>query len=156
MRDRLAGVLGEETDTEVLVTRLLGGALVLALLVVIVFTIAPVKTDDTYTEFYVLGPDGSASGYPENVSVGETATVRIGIGNFESRALTYTLVVRTNETIFETRNVTLTPGEEWEEPMDVTFDSPGSRRLLFELYVGETARGEPYRSLRLLVEVTPE
>ena len=155
MGDRF-GVFDEETDTETVLTNVLGVTLVVALLVVIVFAIAPIGTGDTYTEFYVLGPNGTASDYPENVTVGETATVRVGIGNSESRRQTYTLVIRTNETTFLTREITLDREEQWEEPVSVSFDSPGRKRLRLELYLGETTDGDPYRNLRLVVEVRPE
>ena len=155
MGDRF-GVFDEETDTETVLTKVLSVTLVVALLVVIVFAIAPIGTGDTYTEFYVLGPNGTASDYPENVTVGETATVRVGIGNSESRRQTYTLVIRTNETTFLTREITLDREEQWEEPVSFSFDSPGRKRLRLELYLGETTDGDPYRNLRLFVEVRPE
>ena len=155
MGDRF-GVFDEETDTETVLTKVLGVTLVVALLVVIVFAIAPIGTGDTYTEFYVLGPNGTASDYPENVTVGETATVRVGIGNSESRRQTYTLEIRTNETTFLTREITLDREEQWEEPVSFSFDSPGRKRLRLELYLGETTDGDPYRNLRLFVEVRPE
>jgi uncharacterized membrane protein len=155
MGDRF-GVFDEETDTETVLTKVLGVTLVVALLVVIVFAIAPIGTGDTYTEFYVLGPNGTASDYPENVTVGETATVRVGIGNSESRRQTYTLVIRTNETTFLTREITLDRADQGEEPVSFSFDSPGRKRLRLELYLGETTDGDPYRNLRLFVEVRPE
>jgi len=156
MGNRSGRILEEDVDTEAIATRVLGGVLVLAVLTVVVFAVAPIGQGDTYTEFYVLGPDGSASEYPENTSVGETAIIRVGIGNFEAQKLTYTLIIRRNQTTFVTRKVTLDPQEQWEEPVDVTFESVGSKRLQLELYLGETTRGEPYRSLRLFVKVTSE
>lgn len=154
MRDRLAEMM-TGADLEEVATRVLGVAFVLALLVVVLFALSPVGTGDTYTEFYVLGPDGAAAEYPENVSVGEEATVRVGIRNFESQRMTYTLIVRTNETTFNPRTITLEPGDNWEEPVQFAFDSPGSRRLHLDLYRGETTQDEPYRRLRLLIEVRP-
>lgn len=155
MRDRFAEVLGEDDDPEEVATRVLGVVLLAALLVVVVFALSPLGTGDTYTEFYVLGPDGTAAGYPENVSVGEEATVRVGIGNFESQQMTYTLLVRTNGTTFDRRTITLEPRGTWEEPVRFAFDSAGSRRLYLDLYRGETTQGEPYRRLRLHIEATP-
>jgi uncharacterized membrane protein len=153
MWGRLAGLLDNETDLEGLVTKLLAVALGVAVLVVIGFAIAPIGTGDAYTEFYVLGQNGTASDYPDNVTVGEEATVQVGVANFESRELTYTLIVRSDETTFETRRITLAPDTRWEESVTVAFETPGRQRLRLELYRGETAAGEPYRSLRLFVEV---
>lgn len=144
-----------DEDTKELVTKALAVAIVIALLIIVVSAIAPVGTGEAYTEFYVLGPNGTASEYPDNVSVDEPATVRVGVRNFERRAQTYTLVVRTNESTLSTREISLDREEEWEEPVEVRFDSSGSKRLQLELYRGETTEGEPYRSLRLFVEVLP-
>lgn len=154
MRDRFAGVLGEEADPAVLATNVLGVVFLLALLVVVLFAMAPIGMEDPYTEFYILGAGGNASEYPENVTVGETSTIEVGIGNFESQQVTYTLVVQTNTTTFEQREVTLESRERWEEPLSFTFNSTGSRWLHLELYRGDTTRGEPYRYLQLLIEVT--
>jgi uncharacterized membrane protein len=155
LSDRVKAILDEDAERDERVTKVLAGAIVLSLLLVVGFALVPVGGGDPYTEFYVLGPDGTASGYPQNVTVGETAELRIGVGNFENRQLTYTFVVRTDETTFATRTVTLDPREKWEAPTTVTFDSPGNKRLRLELYVGEATDGEPYRSLRLFVDVTP-
>lgn len=154
MRGQLARLLDEDADTEAVATKALGATFVVALLVVVGLAIAPIGSGEQYTEFYVLGPDGTASEYPENVTVGETADLRVGIGNFEHQPRTYTLVVRTNETTFVTRTVDLDAREEWEEPISVVFDSPSRKTLHLELYVGQTTTGEPYRSLWLFVEVT--
>lgn len=154
MRDQLERLLDEDADPETVATKALGVAFVVALLVVVVLAITPIGSGDQYTEFYVLGPDGTASGYPENVSVGETAELQVGIGNFEGQQRTYTLVVRTNETTLVTRTIAVDAQEEWEEPVTVAFDSPGSKQLRLELYEGEVTDEEPYRSLRLFVEVT--
>lgn len=156
MRARLGSLVDGDTHTEALVTKLLGATIVLSLVAIVVFSITPFGTGETYTEFYVLGTNGTASDYPDNLTVGETATVRIGVGNFENGRRAYTLVVRTNETTLVTRDIVLGPGERWEEPASFAFDSPGRKRLRLELYGGQSTDGEPYRSLRLYVEVSPE
>lgn len=148
-----AGEHEQTDDTEATLTKVLGGTLAIAIIIVIVFAIVPFGTGDSYTEFYVLGQNGTASSYPENVTVGETATVLVGIGNFEHRPQTYTLVVRTNEKAFVTRSITLEPGERWEQSVSLAFDSPGYKRLHLELYIGETTDGAPDRRLRLIVTV---
>lgn len=141
--------------TERLATRILAVALVVALVAVALSTVAPIGTGEPYTEFYVLGPNGTASDYPETVSVGEPATVRVGVRNVERQPRTYTLLLRTNETTLATRELTLDRQEVWEEPVEFSFASPGTKRLHIELYDGETTDGEPYRRLRLFVEVQP-
>lgn len=142
-----------DEETEELVTKLLGVAIAIALLVIVVSAIAPIGTSDAYTEFYVLGPNGTASEYPDNVSINESATVRVGVRNFERRSQTYTLVIRTNETTLNTREITLNRAEEWEELVRFSFDSQGTKHLRLELYKEQATDGEPYRGLRLFIEV---
>ena len=38
----------------------------------------------TFTEFYILGPGGNASGYPTNLTVNETGGVILGVVNHEA------------------------------------------------------------------------
>ena len=47
------------------------------------------RQGEAFTEFYILGPNGTASGYPTNLTVGENGTVIIGIVNHEGRNVTY-------------------------------------------------------------------
>ncbi len=49
------------------------------------------KEGNKFTEFYILGPNGKASGYPHNLTVGENASVIIGIANHELRKVHYTV-----------------------------------------------------------------
>jgi len=153
MANRSLGLLGRDAGRERL-TKVLGGALVVSLLVVVGLSIAPNGSGST-TEFYVLGPDGTASGYPENVTTGETATLQVGIGNFESGPRTYTVVVRTAETEFVTETVTVNAEKRWEEPVSVSFETTGRKRLVLELYSGESTDGEPSHDLQLFVDVRP-
>jgi len=46
---------------------------------------------DAFTEFYILGSNGTASDYPRNLSVGEDVTVILGIVNHEFRTINYTI-----------------------------------------------------------------
>ncbi len=53
------------------------------------YVITHPKQGEAFTEFYILGPNGTASGYPTNLTVGENGTVIIGIVNHEHRNVTY-------------------------------------------------------------------
>jgi uncharacterized membrane protein len=61
-----------------------------ATFVYVAITSKPVKT---YTEFYLLGPDGRAFDYPEDLIKGENATVNIGITNHEDRTMDYNIEI---------------------------------------------------------------
>lgn len=141
-------------DTKSRVRLALGGVFVLSLLLVVAFTLVPTGGQDT-TEFYVLGPDGTASEYPENVSVGETVTLRVGIENNEVSQQTYTLVTQTNETALVSRTVEVNRGERWEDSVSFAFESSGRKRLQLQLYTGDSTGGQPYRTLQLFVTARP-
>lgn len=56
------------------------------------YVIAFPKQGESFTEFYVLGPEGKASGYPQ-LAVGENGTVILGLVNHEHRDMNYTIMV---------------------------------------------------------------
>lgn len=60
----------------------------------IIINICLPKEGEKFTEFYILGPDGNASGYPTNLSVEEEGEVIIGVVNHEYAQVTYQLEVR--------------------------------------------------------------
>ena len=86
--------------------------IILAIIIVIVITaliyvITLPKNGETFTEFYLLGPNGKAEGYPRNLTRNETATVIIGVANHEQQSMNYTIEIwlinqttRDNRTIY--------------------------------------------------------
>lgn len=127
-------------------------ALLLAVAGTVYLAVDPPETTEPFTEFYILGPGGNASGYPTNLSVGEEGTVIVGIVNHEHERVTYRLVLELAGEVIEERRVTVDDEATWEEPVTFTVEEPGRQRLRFLLYKGEV-EGEPYRHLRLWVEV---
>jgi len=62
-------------------------------LVLLLYVIAIPKIGEKFTAFYVLGPNGKADQYPQNLSVGQNASVVLGISNHEYRTINYTVGV---------------------------------------------------------------
>ncbi|MEM3059680.1 MAG: DUF1616 domain-containing protein [Methanomassiliicoccales archaeon] len=78
------------------IDRLLNVLLVIAIassLIALIYVIAVPKQGEKFTEFYILGPDGKAHNYPTNLSVGENATLIIGIANHEYRKVNYSVEI---------------------------------------------------------------
>ncbi len=48
---------------------------------------------ESFTEFYVLGPEGKIAKYPLNLSIGDNGTVIIGVANHEYTPLNYTVEI---------------------------------------------------------------
>jgi len=129
------------------------------------YVIAVPRQGESFTEFYILGPGGMAEGYPRNLSVGQDASVIIGIANHEHRTVVYTVELwLVNMTFvdnatqvhkmyyFDSFNVTLDhtdadlEGEwqaQWELPYDFNVTVEGNYKLWFLLYQDE-APALPY------------
>nr|WP_099209603.1 DUF1616 domain-containing protein [Thermococcus henrietii] len=126
---------------------------------VLAYVVTHPKPGEAFTEFYILGPNGKASDYPTNLTVGQNATVIIGIVNHEHRNVTYYVQIwlvnltwdnRTNTTIIHEMypmpgwfNVTLPPvpvklegnwTPEFEKRYTFRIDRPGRWQLWFLLF----------------------
>lgn len=132
-------------------------ALFTSIIGVMYLAVNPLETTtEPYTEFYILGPEGNASGYPTNLIVGETGQFTVGISNHEHEKMRYTVVlILENETITQWM-VTVAEGETWEDTFSFTPDETGRKRLRVLLYRGEVAdvSTKPYRNLRLWVNMS--
>jgi uncharacterized membrane protein len=122
-----------------------------------------------YTAFYLLGEDDSATEYPQNFTVDEPRSVAVGIENHEQRQQEYTVVVLlqrvpengsmvTAERRLDRFQVTLEPGETWEERRPVRPTLTGEDlRLTYLLYAGDVpadpSRSNADHSLHLWVTV---
>lgn len=129
---------------------------VLSLVIVVYLSLTPQATTDPYTEFYLLGPDGNASDYPSNLSVGETGTFIVGIVNQEHQPTTYTVRVHLGDEMVDERTVSLENTARWEEQFSITPSSEGRYRLWVRLYRGQNPgpSDEPYRELWLGINVS--
>lgn len=118
-----------------------------------VYIILKPKQGESFTEFYILGPNGKASGYPTNLTVGQNGTVIIGLVNHEYQTANYEVVVRSNGTVMSQQNITLTNGNQTQIPYSFTASSAGYKNIEFLLYkLPDTTN--VYRSLHLFVNMT--
>jgi len=58
-------------------------------LIALAYVIAVPKQGERFTEFYILGPGGTAADYPTNLTVDQEASLIIGIANHEYRPVYY-------------------------------------------------------------------
>ncbi len=126
-------------------------AIITALAATVYVIVTPNK-GEKFTEFYVLGPYGTASDYPTNLNVGEEGEVIIGIANHEYAYVTYQLEVKLNGEVIDEDSIELMHNETWENPFTFKAIEAGEdQKLEFLLYKIEGK--EPYRSLNLWVDV---
>jgi uncharacterized membrane protein len=112
---------------------------------------------ETFTEFYVLGPNNTANGYPTSFNYTDTKGVIVGIANHEYRDVTYNLVISlhnsTTDKVLYLETVPVADGQRWEKPVNLTPGQNGmGMRLDFQLYADrDTTR--PYRECHFGVDV---
>ncbi len=126
---------------------------------------------ERYTEFYILGPDGSASNYPTRLRALQPGSVIMGITSHEAASENYAVrvdlvgvgivynateganeTVEMNRTMWSWFNVTLPDGQSWVQPYTFAINATGTWKVQFLLFAG----GDPsiYRELHLFVLVT--
>lgn len=117
------------------------------------YIIANPKAGEKFTEFYILGLEGKAADYPEELLVGEEGKVLAGIINREREIATYWVEVAIDGVKNnELGTVTLEDGEKWEGIVGFTPDKAGdNQKVEFQLY--RQGWEGVYQRLRLWVNV---
>jgi len=76
------------------------------------------KMEESFTEFYILGPDGKVQDYPGELKVKEEGRVIVGIINHEHETVTYRVEVRIDGAKNnDVARIVLGDGEKWEKPV---------------------------------------
>lgn len=149
---------GEEQLRNRILTSLLILLLLFSILGVTYIAAVPGISNNSYTEFYVLGSEGRASGYPTNLTAGESGEFIIGITNNEHQDMTYTIRIVQDEELIEERSVEVTDQNTWEDEFQFRLTEEGTHKLEILLFVGNSTESsdEPYRDLHLWVTITDE
>ena len=126
---------------------------ILAAITVLGYVIATPKVGEKFTEFYVLGPGGEASGYPEEISIGEEVAVILGIVNREQEKTSYLVEIIINGISYSEKGpLNLENDEKWESQVSFQSDKLGNdQKVEFLLYRG--GQSEVYRTLHLWIDV---
>jgi len=118
-----------------------------------VYIIVTPKVGEKFTEFYILGPNGKASGYPTNLKLGENGSVIIGVSNHEFRIMNYTIVVKYGDITIWNKKITLKHNQTWEYNFTFKAIKDGKNiKLEFLLYIDDNFT-KPYRELHLWLDV---
>jgi uncharacterized membrane protein len=107
------------------------------------------------TEFYLLGSEGKAEFYPREGSAGQPLSVSLGIRNLEGAPVSYRVEARDAEGLIGSAGpFLLDHGQTSESPLAFTLHQTGEDvEVTFLLFRDDLA--EPYRRLRLYMEVKP-
>lgn len=133
--------------TVLLLAAIMGAAGTLA------YVVAKPKAAERFTEFYVLGSEGTAEGYPRKVLQGENVGVVLGIVNREHETAEYEVEVTIDgEKLGTVGPITLNREERWEQEVIFTLArAKDKQKVEFLLYKG--ASTEPHRGLHLWMDV---
>ena len=114
------------------------------------YGIATPKVGESFTEFYILGPEGKAEHYPETLKVGKEGKVVLGIVNHEHERVSYQVEARIDGEKAKLRiggedrdmiEVKLEHEEKWEKEVGFVPQKIGKKQEVeFVLY----KEGEPY------------
>ncbi|MDP3880136.1 MAG: DUF1616 domain-containing protein [Dehalococcoidales bacterium] len=141
------GILRDRVLSTVLLIAILG-----ALGILLYSVIAP-PVKDRYTEFYLLGLNGKAGGYPEVLTVGMESQVIVGIVNREQETVTYRMEVSLNGAeVGGLGPLTFEPEGKWVGVVGFTPRSAGERQKV-EFWLYRQGLNEVYQSLHLWVDV---
>jgi uncharacterized membrane protein/LysM repeat protein len=108
---------------------------------------------ESFTEFYVLGADGTAQSYPSAVRVGESAALTLGVVNHEGKHTRYRIEARVaGEQMSDIDGLLLADGQRWENTISLVPTRVGdNQKVEFLLY--EDGGAEPYRAVHLWLDV---
>jgi uncharacterized membrane protein len=129
--------------------------LILGSIGTLAYAIVTPKQGEKFTEFYVLGPNGQAEGYPTELSMGEIGRVILGIVNHEGAdSLVYSVEVSIDGGLKQTIGpLTLDDEEKWEGEVSFIPDKMGSnQKVEFNLY--RQGEDTPYKVLYLWIDVS--
>ncbi len=153
--------------------------MLVASVVVLAWAVTTPRVGERFTQLALLGPDGKATGYPGNLTVGEPATVLLSVRSFEHEQRAYTiLIIITNITDNSTRagsygidwtqshdlsanvgiaqNFTLLHEESFNRTFNFTVTASGEWKLQFLLYLDGSplTQTDAYREVHLWLDVT--
>jgi len=119
--------------------KIVSALLIVAILIcagLIIFLAVTPQPSERFSEFYLLGKQGKAEGYPSQAAAGQPVSVIAGIVNHEGSPADYTIQIRENDDIIKSISVgKLNDGQKWEQPVEFTLNRAGEgRRVNFFLY----------------------
>ncbi|BDZ71696.1 DUF1616 domain-containing protein [Methanobacterium petrolearium] len=146
------GSFKSESKTEKILSVILILSIVLAISTTAYIIVKP-KEGEKFTEFYILGPNGTASDYPTNLTAGQNGSVIIGVVNHEYATKDYQVVVTVNNRTLKNETITLNNSQKVEIPFNFTTGTAGEKKMEFSLYKLPD-QDTVYRSLHLWLNIT--
>jgi len=148
---------GNTTRLDKALTAVLVLSIVLCMAVLAYVVVVP-RTGETFTEFYILGPDGMADNYNTTYTLGDVHPIIVGVANHEYRNMTYDLVVTLNNSgnvsQLHSEQLSVANNQTWEKTLELQPDQVGNNMEMEFLLYDDGNMTAPYRELHLWVNVT--
>ncbi len=141
-----------------LVTALFAIILLTAICTTVYIIVVP-EQFETFTEFYILGPSGNASGYPVLFRLGEQMPITVWVVNKENRNMTYDVAVvllnntADRETLYS-EYIMLGENETWNRTIELKPGMAGTMMKMDFLLYADNDTLAPYRECYLWINVT--
>lgn len=119
------------------------------------YVIANPKQGEKFTEFYILGLEGKAENYPQQVTVGEEARIILGIVNHEYQPTSYRVEIEISGVKDkEIHTGILAHEEKWEQEIGFTPSEVGlNQKVEFWLYKDDALQPYLEQPLHLYINV---
>lgn len=113
------------------------------------------KIAERYTEFYVIGMEGKAGNYPDELTLGQEGKVILGIVNHEQREMGYKIEIRIDgQKNGETIDTGMIGSEEkWEQEVSFKPEKTGKNQKVEFLLYKQGEEDQPYTSVYIWVNV---
>lgn len=131
----------------ILVIAILGGLGMLG------YVIATPAVGEEFTQFYILGQEGKAADYPQELKLGEEGKVVVGVDNYENQDVSYYVEIRLEGAVIgELGPLILEHEQKWEQEVYVTPVRVGEDQKL-EFLLFKDGEDVPCKSLHLQLDV---
>ncbi len=147
------GILSSRSRIDKILTIMLVLSILISIIMLIYIIVTP-KQGERFTEFYILGDNGKAEGYPSQLGAGKNSSVIVGIVNHEYNPTNYTIEVLLKNDTLSTIPVQLNDNSTWEKRVFFTPEITGENLKLEFLLYKEKNLTSPYRELHLWVNVS--
>lgn len=138
------------------VEKALLGMLLISMMVAVgavAYAVATPHVGESFTEFYVVGPEGMAEDYPQDLAPGEEGKIILAIVNHEHQVTDYFVEIEIDgEKVQEIGPISLTHEEKWEEPVTFAPNKAGEHQKV-EFLLHKNYESETYRKLHLWLDV---
>jgi uncharacterized membrane protein len=112
---------------------------------------------ERYSEFYILDSQGKTADYPDQIKLGDSSSILIGVVNHEEEQTDYCVEIYiSTQKVAEIHTGKLNNSEKWEKLIEVIPQYSGNNQKM-EFWLFKNGEAQPYNnnSLHLFINVLP-